>query len=78
MIDRYGDKIQATCLRGDHWRQRYDQIKLAKYRLCMWASIPVEMEVFNLFSGLIPQQSLARINMDMQSQSIVPEFRLIQ
>jgi hypothetical protein len=25
------------------------------YRLCTWAGIPVEIEVFNLFSGLIPQ-----------------------
>ena len=26
----------------------YPDIKLAIYRLCMWASIPVEMEVFTL------------------------------
>ena len=63
-IDKYGDHIQSTCLKGDHWRQRHDQIKLAIYRLCMWAGIPVEMEVFNLFSGLIPQQGLARIDRD--------------
>ena len=73
-IDKYGDHIQSTCLKGDHWRQRHDQIKLAIYRLCMWAGIPVQMEVFNLFSGLIPQQGLARIDRDRQRQSMVPDF----
>jgi hypothetical protein len=34
-IDKYGDHIQSTCLKVDHWRQRQDQIKLAIYRLCM-------------------------------------------
>ena len=38
-IDKYGDNIQSTCLKGDHWRQRHDQIKIAIYRLCMWAGI---------------------------------------
>ena len=42
----------------------------------MWAGIPVEMEVFNLFSGLIPQQGLARIERDRQRQSMVPDFRI--
>ena len=31
---------------------------------------------FNLFSGLIPQQGLARINRDRQRQSMVPDFRI--
>jgi hypothetical protein len=75
-IDMYGDHIQSTCLKGDHWRQRHDQVKLAIYRLCMWVGIPVEMEVFNLFSGLIPQQGLARIERDRQRQSMVPDFRI--
>jgi hypothetical protein len=30
--------------------------------------------VFNLFSGLIPQQGLARIDRDRQRQSMVPDF----
>ena len=73
-IDKYGDNIQSTCLKGDHWRQRHEQIKLAIYRLCMWGGIPLEM--FNMFSGLIPQQGLARINIDRQRQSMVPDFRI--
>jgi hypothetical protein len=50
-VDKNGNNIQSTCLKGDHWRLGHDQIKLAFYRLCTWAGNPVEMEVFNLFSG---------------------------
>jgi hypothetical protein len=32
--------------------------------------------VFNLFFGLIPQQGLARIDIDRQRQSIFPDFRI--
>ena len=32
----------------------------------MWAGLPCELEVFNFFSGLIPQAGLAR--MDKQRQ----------
>jgi hypothetical protein len=60
-IDKHDDNIQSTCLNGDHWKKRHNLIKLAIYRLCMWAGIPVEMEVFKCFSGLISQQGLARI-----------------
>ena len=34
------------------------------------------MEVFNLFSGIIPQQGLARIDRDRQRQSMVLDFRI--
>jgi hypothetical protein len=39
----------------------------------MWAGIPVEME---LFSVLIPEQGLARIDRDRRRQSMVPDFRI--
>ena len=32
--------------------------------------------MFNLFSGLIPQQGLARIDKDRQRQSMVPDFKI--
>jgi hypothetical protein len=76
LIDKYGDNIQSTCLKGDHWKQRHGQIKLAIYMRFMWAGIPVELEVFNLFSGLIPPQGLTRIDSDRQRQSMVPDFQI--
>ena len=75
-VDEFGDNVQAASLKGDHWRQRHDQLKFTIHRLCQWAGMPVEMEVFNLFSGLIPQQGLARIDKDRQRQSMVPDFKI--
>ena len=62
---------------GDHWRTRHDQVKLTLYNLCNWAGLPVEMEVFNLFSRLIPQQGLARIEKGRQRQGMVPDFKIV-
>ena len=72
----YGDVVQATNIPGDHWRHRYDQIKHVIGRLCMWAGLPCELEVFNLFSGLIPQAGLARMDKQRQMQAMVPDMRI--
>ena len=61
-VDKHGDNIQSTVLPGDHWRKRHDELKVLLYKLCMWAGLPVDMEVFNLFSRFIPQEGLARIH----------------
>ena len=61
-VDAYGDNIQSTCLPGDHWRRRHDMLKHVLYRLCMWAGLPCEQEVFNIFSRHIPQAGLSRID----------------
>ena len=39
----------------------------------MWAGVPAEMEVFNLFSGLVRQEGLERAQ---QRQSLVPDLRI--
>ena len=75
-VDMYGDKIQATNLSGDHWRLRHDMVKNVLGRLCTWAGVPCELEVFNLFSGLIPQAGLARIEKERQRQAMVPDFKI--
>ena len=77
VVDQYGDSVQATNVRGDHWRTRHDQVKLTLHNLCKWAGLPVEMEVFNLFSRLIPQQGLARIETGRQRQGMVPDFKIV-
>ena len=76
VIDIYGDQVQATALPGDHWRQRHDQLKHVLYRLCMWAGLPCEMEVFNLFSRHIPQAGLSRIVRNRDRQGMVPDMKI--
>ena len=75
-VDVYGDKIQSTCLPGDHWRRRHDMIKHVIYRLCLWAGLPCEQEVFNVFSRHIPQAGLSRIDKARDRQGMVPDFRI--
>ena len=36
----------------------------------------VDLEVFNIFSGLIPQQCLSRLEQGQKRQGLVPDFRL--
>ena len=71
-IDKYGENIQSTPLPGDHWRACHNKILHLLYKLCMWAGLPVEMEVFNLFSGLVRQEAWIRVERARQRQSIVP------
>ena len=76
VIDMYGDQVQAAPLPGDHWRQRHDQLKHVLHRLCMWAGLPCELEVFNIFSRHIPQQGLSRIDRHRDRQGMVPDMRI--
>ena len=76
VVDKYGDNVQATNIPGDHWRKRHDMVKLLLYQLCLWAGLPVEMEVFNLFSRHIPQEALARVDKQRQRQAMVPDFKI--
>ena len=67
-VDKYGDNLQSTALPGDHWRSRHNQILHLLHKFCVWSGLPVEMEVFNLFSGLVRQEGW--------SQSMVPDMRI--
>ena len=42
----------------------------------MWAGVPAEMEVYNLFSGLVRQEGLSRLERAQQRQSLVPDLRI--
>ena len=44
--------------------------------LLRWAGVEVDCEVFNLFSGLIPQEGLSRLDQGRKRQGLVPDFRL--
>ena len=75
-VDLYGDNIMATNLPGDTWRIRHDTIKTEWNRLFMWANMRSTCEVFGLFSNLIPQEGLSRIERGRQRQGLVPDFML--
>ena len=47
------------------------------YNLCKWAGLPAEMEVYNLFSRLIPQQGLTRYERNRKRQAIIPELHIV-
>ena len=64
----FGDSVVAAKVRGDGWRKRHYALKRRILSLHKWAGIEVECEVFNLFSGLIPQQGLSRIEAGRKRQ----------
>ena len=76
MVDPHGEVVQATALPGDHWRKRHDKFKMMVHRLCVWAGLDCEVEVFNLFAGSIPQEGLSRMERGRKLQSIVPDLRI--
>ena len=75
-IDEYGDSVQSASIPGDHWRKRHDALLHHLHRECLWAGLPVELEVYNLFSGLIQQEGLSRFEQVRQRQAIVPDMRI--
>ena len=67
-MDRYGDNVVSQPLAGDGFRRRHDSCKAKLLSLMKSASIDVECEVFNLFSGLIPQEGLNRLERGRKRQ----------
>ena len=51
-------------------------MKMELNRLCVWSSLPSTCEVFGLFSHLIPQEGLSRIERGRKRQAMVPDFKL--
>ena len=75
-VDLYGDNVVSEVLPGDHWRIRHDSIKMTINSVCQWARVPSTVEVWGLFSHLIPSQALSRIDSGRARQGLVPDFRL--
>ena len=75
-VDKHGDKIQATCLEGDHWRRRHDSLVQLTHEMCLWAGVKCDMEVFKLFQATICQDALSRIERAQQRQGLVPDLRV--
>ena len=53
-----------------------DAYKMQIFRMCQWAGIEVEVEVFNLFAGVIPQEGLSRMEKGRKIESMVPDLRI--
>ena len=66
----------SEVLPGNHWRARHDKMKMKLHFLCVWAILPVTVEVWSLFAHLIPQEALSRMERGRRRQAIVPDFRL--
>ena len=75
-VDIFGDAVLSEVLPGDHWRTRHDKLKMAIHSLCVWARLPVTVEVWGLFSHLIPAQALTRMERGRKRQALVPDFRI--
>ena len=75
-VDQFGDKVMSAHLPGDSWRIRHDTVKIELNRLFMWSNMRATCEVFGLFSHLIPQEGLNRIERGRQRQGMVPDFMI--
>ena len=75
-VDKFGDTVMASAVAGDGWRRRHDGFKMRILGLLRWAGVEVDCEVFNVFSGLIPQQGLSMLEQGRKRQGLVPDFRL--
>ena len=75
-LDQYGDNLQSTALSGDHWRTRHDAFLRMVKRQCLWAGVPCDLEVRNLFAAEMVQPGLARFERERQLQGIVPDARI--
>ena len=79
MMDPHGDNLMCARLPGDTWRIKHDLVKLALSNFCHEARLVVDVEVFGLFSHLIPtlatsaDGSLSRIR---ERQALIPDFNL--
>ena len=51
-------------------------MKMKIHSLCIWARLPVTVEVWSLFAHLIPQDALNRMERGRKRQAIVPDFRI--
>ena len=54
-VSIFGDSIMSEILPGDHLRIRHDNVKMAMKM--SWARLPVTVEVYGIFSPLIPEVS---------------------
>ena len=75
VVDKFGDEVISAKLCGDGWRTRHTQMEKLIIKKCAWAGVPIQSEVFHLFSQVIPQRGLSRIERGRKRNGIVPDFK---
>ena len=79
-VDNYGDAIMnCSGLPWDSWCHRHDTVKTAIATACFEARLPVDCEVYGLFSNLIPAREQAPggdLEWGRARQGLIPDFRL--
>ena len=76
LVDEYSDNVQATALPGDHFRTRHNALLHHLNSACQWAGLPCQLEVHNLFAGVMHQPGLSRAEQARQYQGLVPDMRI--
>ena len=81
VIDKYGDAVMCcNAIPGDSWRKRHDKTKQHVVREAALSGVPVDCEVYGLFSDLLPaavHQEGGELQWGRARQGKVPDFRLM-
>ena len=79
-VDVYGDSVMnCSELPGDSWRHRHDTAKTAIATACFQAKLPLDCEVYGLFSDLIPSAEHGaggELEWGRSRQGLIPDFRI--
>ena len=73
-VDMHGAKVINEKLEGLHFLRRHDMVKAEINSLCSFASLPAECEAYGVFSSLVPQQPLNRLERYRTKQVLRPDF----
>ena len=71
--------MNCSDLPGDSWRHRHDTVKTAIATACFQAKLPLDCEVYGLFSDLIPpaeQGAGGELEWGRSRQGLIPDFRI--
>ena len=75
-MDLFGYKVINERMEGNHWVKRHDIVKAEVNALCAYTGLPAECEAYGVFSHLIPQQPLNRLERFRERQVLRPDFIL--
>ena len=73
-VDMHGAKVINEKLEGSHFLRRHDMVKAEINSLCSFAGLPAECEAYGVFSNLVPQQPLNRLERYRTKQVLRPDF----
>ena len=81
MIDKFGDAVMCcNDICGDTWRRRHDIVKQQIVTEATLANLPIDCEVYGLFSDLLPanlQLEGGELQWGRSRQGAVPDFKIL-